>query len=302
MLRIGRKKWYSVAACSLCDHCKFDDPEAAILSLASQLARDSELARPASNLKLLASLQDISDIEVCEMSDAGRLIPTELGLLIQLNSSHPEVRRNFSACHEIGHTLIPDYTSAPVAKIDDSTGLYGIDKEEEYLCDLAASELLMPMEQIQPLVREYGPTIEALIQLSQEFTASLEATAIKMTRLEVFDVGAIVWEPMLKPTQQRDLEAPSLFGPDEVPEPRPKLRVRFAACGGTLTSNFFPQHKSIDEDSLVYRAYSAGGVVKGKQELTTGKGPLVFYTESQAFDYWRANSLERKVITLVLPI
>jgi Zn-dependent peptidase ImmA (M78 family) len=293
--------WHSEAARSLCAEYGTEDPARAILAAAALLVAESGLKRPAQNLDLLASLQDILGIERIVMSDAGRLLPTPRGLVVQVNAGDTAGRQNFSACHEISHTLVPSYCAAPGARVDATTGMYGEDREEEFFCDLGASELLMPSAEFGDALAARGLTVAAISPLAEEFGASLEAAAIKCIRVAAAPAGVIVWEPKLKPTQIRDVSAPCLFGPDEIPGPPEKLRIKFACCGAGLKGHFFPRDKSIDDESLIQRSYNEGWVVCGEQELPTGRGPAAFYTESQAFDFRRGEGWERKVITLFFP-
>jgi Zn-dependent peptidase ImmA (M78 family) len=295
-------RWTSPAALSLCRVVGTDDPEKAVRRVASELVEESGLQRPARNLPLLASFRYIDEIEECEMPGAGRLIPTSEGLKIQVNKNHTEGRRNFSVCHEITHTLIPNYRDGIQNRADDTTGFYGIDKEEEYLCDVGASELLMPTHEFLSVVGETGTSLEVLPVLASEFGASLEAAAIKLIRTTGNDIAVIVWEMGWKPSQVRQMQQPSLFDPSEVPPPPQQLRVKYAATGGSLAAHYFPKDKSVGQDTLIYEAYAAEKLVCGPQELMTGDGAIVAFTESLAVPYWRDGILETKVLTLVTPL
>lgn len=296
------RRWHSPAALSLCAACRTDDPVAAIRVLARYLVAESELRRPAENLPLLASLQDVVGIEACEMSDAGRLVPTARGLVIQVNRAHSDARRAFSASHEICHTLIPSFGMGVKRRLDVSTGFYEVDAEEEYLCDIGASEILLPTQAFQDALGTLRPCIQVLASLAAEFGASLEATAIKLVRFGSAEIGVIVWEPGWKPCQVRDIAEPSLFDAREVPPPPQKLRIRYACCSGAMREHFFPKSKSTDEGSLIDQAYRSGGVVSGRMELVTGKGTRSFEMEACAFGLRNADTREKKVISLVSPV
>ena len=293
------RAWRSPAARSLCAARGTADPAAAIHAMAQELVADSGLRRPAQNLPLVASLQDIVAIEPCAMTDAGRLLPTERGLVIQVNAGHPATRRNFSACHEVSHTLIPTFHTGSKRKIDASTGLYDIDAEEEYLCDLGASEILLPTGEFAAALGMSGISIPTLLALAAEFGASFEATAIKTVRLGMADLGIIVWEPAWKPSQVADIAEPSLFANDDVPLPEQKLRIRYAFCSGDMALHFFPKSKSIEGDSLVGQALTTGNPTYGCQDIMTGKGMRSFRTESLRFRFWNNNLLEQKVVSLL---
>lgn len=292
--------WHSPAALSLCSQCGTADPVAAIQRLAAELVEASELQKPAENLLLLASLQDIVAIKKCEMSDAGRLVPTANGLIIQVNQSHPITRQNFSIGHEISHTLMPNYL-ADMGKTDASVGFYQKDMEEEYLCDIGASEILLPSGDFLNAIGRERPSITTLRSIASSFGVSLEATAIKLIRAEVADLAVAVWEPGWKPMQERNMKQPSLFDAEDVPPPLQKLRLRYAYCSGSMAECFFPKSKSVEEASLIGRAYTEGGIHVGLQKLTMSKASVVFSIEAQAFDYWEEGVLCRKVLSLIFP-
>lgn len=289
--------WRSPAARSLRTVAGLSDPVSAMLALARELVEEVGSVRPAQNLKLLASFRDIVEVQEVKMAESGRLIPMAEGLVIQVNAQHSSARRNFSAAHEICHTFFPYFQSAPALRVDASTGMYAEDEEEEYLCDLGASEILMPTTEFRRALQEHGVTIGAVAHLAEEFGTSLEAAAIKCARCG--PLAVVVWEPSLKPTQLRELAHPSLFDVDEVPLPPEKLRVKFAACGAEFETHFFPKHKSIDSGTLPHRAYESGEIVCGEETIPTGRGGIRCYTESQSFSFWRGEVLERKVITLL---
>lgn len=294
--------WRSEAAKSLCATHGADDPVSIILRLAEQLVADTGLSRPAKNLKILASFQDIIDIQECQMPDAGRLVPTERGLVVQVNASHLLPKRNFSACHEIGHTLIPSFHDAGVLqrRIDLSTGEFNVDEEEEFLCDVAASEILLPTGEFLAAAPAQPLRFEILPYLASEFEASLEATANKLVRSGLANVAVIVWEMAWTPTQKRTLVDPGLSEGHGAMLPPRKLRVRYAQCGGALARCFFPKSKSVPDGSLIHQAYAGSQIVRGEQSLFSGGKEELFYTESQGFGNRDPGSREDgKVMTLV---
>ena len=94
---------------------------------------------------------------------------------IQYNPNRPRTRVRFSLAHEIAHTLFPDYHQSirnrgSVARSDDW--------ELELLCNLAASELLMPTGYaVNP---DTPPSVDMLIELQETCAVSLEAAAIRV--------------------------------------------------------------------------------------------------------------------------
>jgi Zn-dependent peptidase ImmA (M78 family) len=68
---------------------------------------------------------------------------------------------------------------------DLATGQFDTDKEEELLCDIAASELLLPGSLVRPAARASGWCLETVLELSERFDASREATARRLVDLDL---------------------------------------------------------------------------------------------------------------------
>lgn len=282
------RRWHSDAAQSVCAEVGTDDPVAAIEVLAAQLVEDSGLARPFRNLKRMASHQDIFDIEVIPMSDAGRLIGTAKGLLVQVNAAHPETKRRFTTCHEIGHTLFPSYDPHRPSRVDHDTGLYAEDDEEEFLCDVAAAELLMPTAEFRRELAWHKLHVWSIDKLAKEFGASLEATAIKCVRVASEPVALIVWDSAMASTS----------GSARGTMP-PELRVRYAIYGSGFGSYRFAHGSAALPASLAVAAYQVEGTKNDRELLVTAHGPVTFLTESLAFPYIVGNAWHKKVLTFV---
>lgn len=267
-----------------------DDPARAIMRLAANLVAQSELKRPYQNLLRLASIQDIIQIKPVSMQDAGRLVPGKEGLIIQTNAAHSHGKQNFTVCHEIGHTLIPSYWQGPPERVDSGTGMHLPDREEEFLCDLAASELLMPTLEFQNELAFQRLHIWSVEQLAQNFGASREAAAIKCVHCGAGRVALIVWEAInLEPSRfnYRDESGANRF------------RIKFACCGGLFGGQVFPRGRVCVGATSVQQAYLRDGWHEGEETLPTLQGSERFYTESQAFTYRVGREWERKVLTFV---
>jgi hypothetical protein len=238
----------------------------------------------------LASIQDVIRIESVSMQDAGRLVPSGEGLIIQTNAAHSPGKQNFTACHEIGHTLIPSYWQGPPSRVDSGTGMNSPDREEEFLCDLAASELLMPTTEFQRELAWQRLHIWSVETLAKEFGASLEAAAIKCVHCGAGRVALIVWEAIhLEPNRFNVRGSSSCSG----------FRIKSACCGGRFRDQTFPRGGVCVGAYTVQKAYQKDGWHSGEEALPTVQGSERFYTESQAFTYRVRGERERKVLTFV---
>ncbi len=87
---------------------------------------------------------------------------------LEYNPSRPRGRVRFSVAHELAHTLFPD-ASEEIRYRDATTGRGGDDWQVELLCNIAASELLMPTGAF-PQLREESLDIEHLMDLRRTTT------------------------------------------------------------------------------------------------------------------------------------
>lgn len=127
----------------------------------------------------LARLRGIPCRATESVTDA-RIVTRGGRLVIEYNPNRPRRRVRFSIAHEVGHTLFPD--CAEVARNRPGTRVApGDDWQLELLCNLAASEFLMPTgDRFGP---EVQPSIEGLLRLQEEFDVSMEAIAIRLVHM-----------------------------------------------------------------------------------------------------------------------
>jgi len=94
-------------------------------------------------------------------------------------------RKRFTICHEIAHTfffdILADQRKFRQSPQDDCRD----DPEEEWLCDIAAAELLMPFSafngDIAAAKRMGGLTPDSVLKLMTRYQASLQAVAARIT-------------------------------------------------------------------------------------------------------------------------
>jgi IrrE N-terminal-like domain len=127
----------------------------------------------------LAALLDVKVVPKEDVADA-RIVPRDGRLEIEFNPNRPRQRVRFSIAHELGHTLFPDCSK--VARHRGENHSAGPDAWQlELLCNLAASEFLMPTgDEIDPRA---VPTIDYLLDLQSKFDVSAEAIAIRLANL-----------------------------------------------------------------------------------------------------------------------
>ena len=131
------------------------------------------------------SFADLCGIEVVAKAGVrdARTVPVGKGsrFRIEFNPTRPAARVRFSVAHEIAHTLFADCAS-DVQHRAARTELTGDEWQLETLCNVAASELLMPLGSF-PNLREESMTIERLVELRRIYAVSMEALLIRAVRL-----------------------------------------------------------------------------------------------------------------------
>ena len=294
--------WNSPTAHALMARAATDDPVMAARQAATKLLQDAEIRQPPVDLDLLGSFCGILQVQLVDMDCAGMLLPANEGYVVQLKATDSQGRRRFTHAHEIGHLLVEETHLGPEARRDTTTGEYGRDSEVEYLCDVAASELLMPLGLFHEALGSRRPALQDLLRLARTFDVSMEAAALRLTEAPQSDCGVIVWEPMLKKSQVKELDTQTAFPGMEDFAPQPRLRIRTAKTSDALRKHYFPPEKSIAEDCLVCQCLQTDSAVCGRADLPTGNGPVVFWTESIAAPYTRERDKQTRIITLVFPI
>ena len=128
----------------------------------------------------LADLLQIPTIPREDVLDA-RIIPSgSRRLLIEFNPNRPRGRMRFSVAHEIAHTLFPDCIESTRNR-GEKTGTRDDDWQLELLCNIAASEFLMPAG--EEIDSKAPVTIDNLLRLQKLFDVSTEAISIRLAKV-----------------------------------------------------------------------------------------------------------------------
>ncbi|MGB3870862.1 MAG: ImmA/IrrE family metallo-endopeptidase [Flavobacteriales bacterium] len=150
-----------------------------VKSMARQVVLDAYTAGwsgPPFNLIDLAQMRDIEVVPNEVVLDA-RIIPVDpQRFLIEYNPFQSETRINFSIAHEIGHTLFPDcrdfIRNREAQPERDSWEL-------EFLCNVAAAEILLPYALFSADAVSAPMTIDGITELAKKYKASLESVLLR---------------------------------------------------------------------------------------------------------------------------
>ncbi len=166
------------------------DPFAAIAERASRLVAESGLSHPPFSPNIYAQLRNVWQIVESDIRIDGRLVPSPPTFTIELRRDRTFQRKNFTCAHEVAHTF---FTPSPNVAFQCVHITQEPDAMEEALCNLAAAELLMPNEVITAAGADYLPRPEALLEIASMFGTSLSATAIRLMKLKIWNVGFVMW-------------------------------------------------------------------------------------------------------------
>ena len=139
----------------------------------------------------IAKMQDVEVAGNSNIADA-RLTQTDAGKpRIEFNPQKPRERVRFSIAHEVAHTLFPDWCERTRNRGGQRNA--EDDWQLEMLCNIAASELVLPIGSLSPL--ETILPIEILMQKRREFDVSAEAFLIRLANISTHPIGIFVASP-----------------------------------------------------------------------------------------------------------
>lgn len=285
-VRVGGRKYSDPDVISLIKATgSLVDPRSSVLSQARALLDklsdwDEVPVDAIERLTILASLAGIAvqpmDIERQrkEKRDA-ILLTTESKRIVAYDTQRPRARVAFTIAHEITHTFFPNSTGgARFRSICESNSREA--NELERLCDLGASELLMPLRDF----RRHAAgrfSLRNVEEFSQAFGSSFEATVFRLASAHPGKaISGLLRYRLSLPEQRRATQThqTTLFGehPGGSPEtPRPKYRRQSIhlseRCEEYLTVRW---NKSFDESSCVYEAGRNGGIHSARESLPNG--------------------------------
>jgi Zn-dependent peptidase ImmA (M78 family) len=104
--------------------------------------------------------------------------------IIEYHSNRLPERQRFTIFHEFAHTLFPDFCKFLPHHQSDQTTASAAEKKFEYLCDVAASEMLFPMQEFSRDLEGFKSfSFDAVHELRKRYDASIDATIYRMIDL-----------------------------------------------------------------------------------------------------------------------
>ena len=173
--------WKNESVIRLMKENKVDDPIVFIKDKVRELvliAFDKGWTGPPFNPIKLAQLLGIEVLPNENVLDA-RTVPIKGSrnkAIIEYNPYQGNTRINFSISHEIGHTFFPDFNE----KIRNrEENVNPETKELEFLCNIAAAEILLPYSDFSKEANNVELNLSSLLEISNKYRASLESVFLR---------------------------------------------------------------------------------------------------------------------------
>lgn len=264
-----------------------------VRAVAANVIEELGLDAPPIDVQLVASYLGIHRvIEDPALVETGCLICDDDKVVVRVRQGDSPARKRFTICHESGHTFFPGYRRRPRFRCDPGLALPArggdrgrqSDQELEQLCDLAASELLMPATFFFRDAQAAAFGLDDLEMLADIYGASLEATARRMVGRGGEPQALVVLRSMQAPAQ-RGTDAPA------------KLRVASAVTFGDWP--FIPRYKSTGPETPFGRALLGEDVHEMAVVLAPFGSPIEVEVAARAYPYQAGGERIERVIALL---
>jgi hypothetical protein len=163
------------------------DPVSTITLLARNAvleAIENGWSGPPYNPFTLAEMRGVKLLPTEEVLDARTRSDSKGRFTIDFNPQRASARMRYSIAHEIGHTLFPDCAAATRNRATHQE-MKEDDWQLESLCNIAASEILMPFGTLQEEL-SMRPSAGLVLDLRRKYFASCEAVANRLIRLTAY--------------------------------------------------------------------------------------------------------------------
>ncbi len=259
------------------------DPRSAVLTqarkLVSRLCQFDGVPHDAiQRLSMMASLLGLKTVPMDleqqrQQKRDAVLVPTISGKrIIIFNPNRPRSRVAFSIAHEIIHTFFPNSISgARFRSICSSGSKEG--NELERLCDLGASELLMPIDEFR-YAAAGDFSLRTVERLSATFGSSFEATVFRLASAHTGIAVAGLVRYRLTVGEEREKNKGNqglLFvhiDPRWGKEAEPKYRRQSLYLSDACNNEYMVRwNKSFDRESVVYKAGTFEGIHAANEAL-----------------------------------
>ena len=258
-----------------------------VLAYADFLLEESGQAHriPVDLSQILKRFQIPTPIQKPLPGQQGLLLDAKNGIVV-INSNDPPSRQKFSQAHEFVEFL---FNSLPNGKnIGNGWTLKKpggfTESMKEILCNRTAANILMPPAYVADQINQHGTNFGCARIISNECEISLSAALVQVARSSRGSHSVILWIMKNKPSEIKGKIPVAQLGlfDDKPSQPALKLRVEWSM--GSESAPFIPKDKSVEETSLIFKAWQTGSFTTGEERLCLdGRISRVFRTENLPF-------------------
>jgi O-acetyl-ADP-ribose deacetylase (regulator of RNase III) len=180
-MKSGAVRWTNGSVLAF---AKGEDPVGKIQRKAREVvinAIDSGWTGPPYDPILLADILKTPVVPRDDIRDARTIPHGQKGSIIEFNPTAPRWRVRFSIAHEIAHTFFQDCSDQVRNRIA-HTLAKGDEWQLEFLCNIAAAEMIMPIGSLVDLPTD-SIGIEHLMSLKQRYDVSTEALLMRVAKI-----------------------------------------------------------------------------------------------------------------------
>ena len=229
--------------------------------------------RLAESQGIKVSLEDLGTL-------SGLVLPLNDTFEIKINARHSVTRQNFSCAHELAHTFFKSSGGKLLmGRIERQEGMSGARKIEEDLCDVGASELLMPQQVFKKTAENYNFSLTSLVPLSHLFEISIIPAALRLCDIIPQRCSLILW------TKKDDSKLHASW----FTWSRKKILSK--------TGRFLFNPKTVCAESTIMEAYLSDKLVRVNDRVRVGTFVGDCHMWSQGFD----SGPSRFVLSLIFP-
>lgn len=255
------RTWRHRSVLALLDGAKTKDPTEVIRRKAREIVKNARAqgwSGPPFDPIILASSLGIKCRSSDKLFSAEAQLTPQAGrqLLLEFNPDRPDGRRNYSVCHEIIHTLFDDCYERVHHRTTKRTRFHP-DDEVELLCQIGASELLMPKVEFKKDLSELEFSLRSVAALRERYGASREAVLRRMIYFSKRPCAAVFFSRRNSPKEKQTLESGGSV-------PAPKMRIIYSVCSSDFQL-YLPRHKSVPDSSCVSAASETNYVQSGRE-------------------------------------
>lgn len=216
----------------------------------------------------------------------GLLVDPERGLIV-VNSNDPILRQKFTKAHELAELLFSQLPSSlNILGQPNRPGGFN-ENTKESLCDWTAANLLMPPQFIENHITRYDITFESARIVASTCDVSLTAALVQLVRTGSNCHYVVLWRLKNKPTElkNKNSENQLVFEGFGVPAQNPPKKLRVEWVLSSPNSGYIPKDKSVDNGSLIFKAWESGDFTSGTEKLAfDSRSSFWYHTENLPFE------------------